>query len=239
MNFDFKNMETYHYFIYGGAAVAVIAVLLYFVAGGKLRLPAVFAAGLSCLVLGVGAGVVLLGALGYNWNEKPKSEASADGQPAGDPSKGSGKGPAKGPGGFGKGPGGFGGGPGGGGPGLVAPSSKAQLTSLVRQLNTLSEKPLTVTLNDDQKKKIAEQIKDLGAMESLSEDEAKKRVEALEEVVKADRPSLSAVGYRWSGEMPKGGGGGFGGKGKDAPANPFKEGSAKESLETLLKRVEK
>lgn len=223
MNFDFKNMETYHYFIGGGAIVAVLALVLYFVAGGKLKLPAIVAASLASLAVGVGAGVVLLGALGYNWNEKPKQE---DATPPGDQ--------AEGP------PGGMTGGPQPKrkeqpkqDPGTVA---KAQLVQLVGKLNQLVEKPPTVTLTDEKKQKIAAQIEDLGGLDAVSGDEAIKRVEALHEAVKDDKPSLEAVGYRFA--PGKGGGGGGFGRPKELPPNPFKDAGNKEALESLLKRVE-
>src|SRR5258708_1280423 len=53
MNFDWKNMETYQYFVAGGAAVGILAILGYFFSAGKVRLPAIIAASLSFLVVGV------------------------------------------------------------------------------------------------------------------------------------------------------------------------------------------
>jgi hypothetical protein len=228
MNFDFKNMQTYQWFVIIGAGVAVLALLLYFLKGARVKLPAIVAASLGSLAVGVGAGVMLLGALGYNWNEKPRESGEQE-QAQGGPPGGGGMPKMGGPPGMPK----MGGPPGkGGGNQAVA---KPQLVSLINKLNLLTEKPLAVSLNADKKKKIDEQIKDLGTLDDLTEDEAKKRVEAIHEVVKDDRATLEAAGYRWT--TGKGGGGGFGG-GKSAP-NPFKGGNDAKALQGLQERVEK
>lgn len=234
MNFDFKNMETYHYFIYGGAGLAVLAILGYFLSAGKIRLPAIIASSLSCLVLGVAAGVLLLASFGYTWKAKDNRDANVaeEGGNQGAPKGGMPKGGMP-KGGMPKGGMPKGGMPKGGGP--QAPSPVTQLVQLIAKLNLLTDKPLSVQLNDDRKKRIAEQIKDLSKMGALDDDEAEKRLKALLEVVKEDRSTMEAAGYRWpdiGGPRPNGM--------PKAPINPFKEeAAAAKELKALQDRVEK
>jgi hypothetical protein len=223
MNFDFKNMETYHYFIYGGAGLAILAILGYFLSAGKVKLPAIIASSLSCLVLGIAAGVLLLASFGYTWKSKQESDANVaeEGGKQGAPKGGMPKG------GMPKG-----GMPKGGGP--QAPSPTTQLVQLITKLNLLTDKPLSVQLSDDRKKKIAEQIKDLSKKEALDDDEAETRLKAILEVIKEDRATMEAAGYRWpvlGGSRPNGP--------PKAPVNPFKDEAAAKELKALQDRVEK
>jgi hypothetical protein len=128
-------------------------------------------------------------------------------------------------------PGGPGGGPPGGGGGGRGPSPKAQLASLVTKLDQLTQKPLTVTLNDEEKAKLAEQLRGLAELDTLDDEEAKKRLEATLELVKDDREALEAAGYRWPGAP-----GGF--RPTGAP-NPFKEEENAAHLKGLQARLEK
>lgn len=216
MNLDFKNMETYHYFVIGGGGVAVLALVAYFATGGKMKVPTIITASVACLATGIAAGIMIMAAIGYNWNQKP-NEGPPDppdfvpGQLIGGGGPPGGKGKDAPPKGGGQGP-------------------KTQLVALVTKLNRLSEKPLSVSLDDAAKKKaIAEHIKDLGAMEYLTDEEATKRLEALHEAFKGDRETLEAAGYRWM--TGKGGG-------KDG-ANPFKQADAEAARKALVDRVGK
>ena len=144
MGIDFKNMQTYHYFLIIGGGILVLAVALYAFAGRKARLPAMVACGLSCLVVGFGAGVLVLGSQGYNWNAKsPDDEVPVIGANGGGggtteqpPGPKMPPPPGKMPMGKG-GPAAKGGveGKGGGGP-----SPKIQLVALVNKLSQLTDK---------------------------------------------------------------------------------------------------
>jgi hypothetical protein len=237
MNFDFKNMQNYQYFVIIGSGVAVLAVLLYFVKGARLKIPAAAAVALCCLVVGFGAGVLVLGNYGYTFKaseaKAPQDGADTDQNPGptGDPvAKGDMPKMPKGKGGMPGMPKGMGGMPGMMGKG---PNSKAQLVALVTKLNLLTEKPLSISLDADRKKKIAEEIKDLDTLETLSESDAKKRLGALLDAMKDDRSTLESAGYNWPGP---GGGGGGGGRGKDMP-NPFKSETNEKAVKALQERL--
>jgi hypothetical protein len=144
-----------------------------------------------------------------------------------------GQGGGMGKGGMGKG--GMGkGGMGKGGMGGFGPTPKTQLAQLVTKLDVLTAKPLSIELTDDQRAKVREQIKGLASDEELSDDEAAKRMNAILDVLKDQKATLEAAGYRWPGE-----GGGFGGFGTPQPPNPFKEGKDAEHLKDLDARLAK
>jgi len=188
----------------------------------SLRVPAIITCSIVFFALGIGAGTLTMGYFGYHW-ERESGERTAGGSPDGAPKGMPGGGP-----GMPAMPGMPGGG--GGGKGKQGPNSKAQLEALVLKLDQLTTKPLQVTLNDEQKKKVREQLQGLGDMKELSEDDAKKRLDALTEILKDQRETMEAAGYRWPGA-----GGGFGGGGqkKQEAANPFKEGKTGERLKAL------
>lgn len=226
MNIDFKNMETYHYFIAGGAGLVVISILLYFLKGSKVRVSAFPAAIIGSIALGFGAGVVTLGMLGYNWKEKEKEQAQAGAPPAGGGMGGGGMG-----GGMGGGIGGGGKGGGGGGGKAAAPSAKLQLAALVVKLNQLTGKTLTIDVGD-RKAKVAEQLKDLDTIETLNDEAAEAKVKALMELFKPEESTLTSAGFNlnFAGNV---------GKGKEPPANPFTTETNKAALKALQERVSK
>jgi hypothetical protein len=120
--------------------------------------------------------------------------------------------------------------------GGMRPQSKTQLATLVTKLNQLTEKPLTIELTKDQKAKVQELIKGLAEAEELAEDDAKKRLDALLEVLKESKATFEAAGYRWPGGQ---GGGGMMGGMPSTPPNPFKEGAPSEHLKSLEARLKK
>src|SRR6202011_5651723 len=81
-----------------------------------------------------------------------------------------------------------GGAPGGGRGG--GPSSKVQLVALVTKLEQLTSKPLSVNLNQEQQEKLREELNGLDNQDELSEDDAKKRLESILEIVKGDKETL-------------------------------------------------
>jgi hypothetical protein len=200
------------------------------------QVPAVVASGLICLAIGAGGGVLTMMLLGYEKKEteptpeevqaaakemmgKGNDPQAVIGGGGGMMGKGGGGGGMMGKGGggggmMGKGGGGMGGGMAKGGGGMAkgggggfGPSPKTQLAQLVAKLDVLTEKPLSIDLTDDQRAKVREQIKGLASAEELSDDEATKRMNAMLEVLKDQKATLEAAGYRWPGEG--GGAGGF------------------------------
>jgi hypothetical protein len=84
------------------------------------------------------------------------------------------------------------------------PNPKNQLATLVAKLDQLSGKPLSVSLDGEKGKKIREQLAGLEGQNELTDEDAKKRLDAILEIVEGDRETLESAGYRWPGE-----GGGF------------------------------
>jgi hypothetical protein len=119
--------------------------------------------------------------------------------------------------------------PGGKG-GFRGPSAKNQLATLVKKLDLLTSNALALSLADDQKKAIAEQVNGLDSATELTEDDAQKRLDALLAAVAASKDTLLAVGFRWPGE-----GGGFRPP-ADTP-NPFTDEANAQALKSLQERV--
>jgi hypothetical protein len=193
------------------------------------KVPVAIACSLIAFALGALAGVSAMSGFGYKWGRQVEgTEGTPPLMPAG----------AGGPaGGGGRGPGGGGGrGPGGGGGGGRTAMSKAQLTTLVGKLDQLTQRPIFIELNSDQKKKIREQLQGLSEKDLVSDEDAKTRLDALLELLKDKKETLEEAGYRWPGAGGGGGfgGGGFGGGGGQQPANPFKEGDGNKHLKSLL-----
>ncbi len=214
MNFDLKNMETYHYFIAGGGGLVIVAILLYFLKGKKLKVSAFVATTVGCLVVGFGAGILTLAGMGYQWTEQPKEESASPKGARMDsttPKKQEGGGSKKNI--------------------TPAASAKLQLAALVVKLNQLSEKPLSINLEDRQAK-IAEQLKDLDTLETLTEDDAKARLKAMTVLLKSDQATLDATGL----DLNRAG---TVGKGKEPPPNPFTNDPNKSALKALQERVSK
>jgi len=187
-----------------------------------MKVSAVVATGLICLATGVGAGI--LGMKYVISDSRPKLAAAQQTPPAGaaDPSAL----PARGrPGG---GP--AGGGP--GGPGGRGSNSKTQLATLVVKLDQLTQKQLTISLNKEQQEKLREQLQDLNEKAELSEDDAKKRLDAIHDLVKSDKETLEAAGYRWPG--PRGSN-----RPPATPPNPFKDEQNARHLKSLQDMVGK
>jgi len=130
-------------------------------------------------------------------------------------------------------PKGKGGGPGGGfgGP----PSPKMQLANLVTLLDSVADKPVTVTLSPEDRASIAKELAGLDVASEIKEEDARAKLDAIQKILEKNRKTLETVGYRWAGE-PKGGKGGFP---KEPPPNPFREGTAAEHLKSLMERLTK
>jgi hypothetical protein len=129
--------------------------------------------------------------------------------------------------GMGKGKGMNKGGPGGGPGGFKGkgPNPKTQLASLVVKMHQLSEAPLTLKLTEQQRQTVLEQLKGLEEPQELTEEDAESRLKGLLDVVRDQRPTLEAAGYRW----PEGGPPALG---QQAP-NPFAMPENREHLTGL------
>jgi hypothetical protein len=205
-----------------------------------LKVPAIIAASIISFMLGGGVAVLAVTLINPDWKTSKSTEAEQSTSATGGPG-----GPAGGMGPMGAAPGGGRGGPGGGGRagggpgggrGGGGPSSKVQLVALVTKLEQLTSKPLSVNLNQEQQEKLREELNGLDNQDELSEDDAKKRLESILEIVKGDKETLEAAGYRWPG--PRGGGAG-GGQPPAEPPNPFKEENAGKHLKALRDQLSK
>jgi hypothetical protein len=197
------------------------------------QVPAVISAGIIAFILGTGLGAFGMFYLKFD----PKTQdarkvtdgedgAAAKGPPGG--MMGGQGGPGGPPGGKGKG-----GPPGGTGRDMLsgmASNPKAQLVSLVGKLDALTTKPLSITLSDDQKTKLAEQLKTLEPEEDMTDEEARKRLDDMLKIFEpGQKETLEAAGFGGT-PMPRP---------PDASANPFADGVNKEHLKKLGERLSK
>jgi hypothetical protein len=197
----------------------------------QMKIPVAIMTGTICFALGVGAGI--LGMIACSEEKKPDAADSSrasgvrGGPPGGMPPMGRGGGQP------GRGPrmGGGGGGPMGGMFGQQSP--KTQLATLVAKLEQLTGKPLALHLNEDQRAKLRKQLDGLDAKKTLTDEDAKKRLDAILDIVKKDKATLEAAGYRWPGP----GGGGLGQR-ANAP-NPFKVEPNDKRLKSLQDQLGK
>lgn len=113
------------------------------------------------------------------------------------------------------------------GPMMVGGNPKNQLDSLVAKLDVLTRKPLAVSLTDDQKAKVREQLLGLADAKDLNPADAQKRLDALLEILKNDKATLEAAGFVWPGDP----------KSLSAPPdkpNPFASDASSEHLKGLM-----
>jgi hypothetical protein len=180
----------------------------------------------------------------------PGAAAPTGGPGGGAPGGGGGPRPM-GMGGMGGGMGGMGGmmgGMGGGG----RPSSKRDLTTLVRKLDLLTD-PIALDLSDEQEKKVIETLAEIEKAETMTEEQAAEKHEALLAVLSDNqKTSLDAVGlpFRRQGGGGPGGpggpGGGFGGfgggggpgGGQSPDNNPFTQDDNLKALKELREKLD-
>jgi hypothetical protein len=228
------QMEWHHWLLVGGGGLVLLAALLYAFLGNRTTMPAIISSSVGCLAVGLAAGILCMASFGYQW--EPQTSTGGDGPvqaPAGViPGKGPGGGgggaakPGGGGGGMAAKPGGGGFGGGGGGRGPTAPR---QLAGLVLKIDQLTDKPLKLELTPELRKEISVQIEGLREMQQLTDEEARKRHDALLKLLEPQRAVLEAAGFRWPGT---GGGGPLG----ETP-NPFREDNHADALERVLGRM--
>jgi hypothetical protein len=189
----------------------------------QAKVPAVVASGLICLVVGGGLGA---GIMSYANKSDPQAQAApaAEGDENG---KGGGP-PPDGKGGKGGGNKGAKGGGGGAPGGPKGPSPKVQLAQLIAKLDTVTGQTLHVDLTPEQKQQVKEQLAGLSEKDTVTDEEAKAKLDALLKALEPNKKVLEDAGYRWPGGSPGGGGGGA-----PPPSNPFQVGEAKTHLQGL------
>lgn len=225
----FKDMGTYHYLAVGGGAVAFLAIICYFVPVAKIKIPAVIVGSICGVLSGIGVGVMIMAFFGYHWERYATQQAGDE--------QGGGGGRMGGPPGMMGGPaGGRMGGPAGGGLrggfGARPANSKNQLVDLVSKIDQMTAKPLNLSLTEEQRKKVHEQIQGLETLIELTEDDAKKRLDVLLEIVKDEKEKMEAAGYRWPGSPPAQR------ASSDSP-NPFKSKENTDHVKSLVQQLTK
>src|SRR5438105_7174750 len=173
---DWSKWEFYHYLIAAGIVVVILALILYFIPGFRIKMPAIVIAGLGCLAAGLGIGMVVMAALGYQLEPVHRS---GEGPPPSMEAMMKG-GDMKGPGGGRRGQGGMApmggfGKAGGRSPGGGGPSPKTQLATLVDKLDVLTGKPLAIELTPERRAKVAELLKGLDDKTELTDEDAKQK----------------------------------------------------------------
>jgi hypothetical protein len=231
---NWTDMQFYHYLIAAGAAVVVVALVLYFTPISRLKIPAILMGIAGGFGVGAALGVITMGYLGYHWEQRTASASEQSADAPGGPG-----GPGRMMmGGGGPGAPGRGGAGGRGGRGGAGPSSKNQLTSVITTLDRVtSGNGLKVTMDAEQKRKVREQIQKLDATDDLSEEDAKGKLDAVLGILTQEqRDTLDEAGANW-GQRAGNRGGMRGGSG-DAPSNPFKGGEANKHLKSLRDHME-
>jgi hypothetical protein len=104
-----------------------------------------------------------------------------------------------------------------------------RLLTLIIKLNQLTGTPLRIELNEERKAQIAKQLTDLDTMDTLSDEVAEERLNALLAIVKDDLPTLEKTGFSTTG------GGGFGSQARER--NPFVLAAYRAELHSMQERV--
>jgi hypothetical protein len=167
----------------------------------RWNVPAAVATGIICFVVGVGAGGLGMATFGYRWHEP--EPVPPTGPPPGPPMNAT---------------------------AMLATRPKNRLVALVAKLDQLSGEPLTLTLTENQRAVIREQLMDLDTKE-VSDEDAEKRYKEILEAVKEQKGTLEAAGYRWPGEGA--------GPAPSSFLNPFAEEQNAQHLKSLREKLVK
>jgi hypothetical protein len=212
------NMHWYYYLVAGGGLVTILSVMFYFAAGKRasspgVKIPAVIGGTVGGLAAGLGVGIVIMVGFGYRWEPQ---KGPPPGMPGGPPGMPGGKGGPEPPGGFPF-------------PGMKE-TPKSRLAALVETLDRLTGKPLHLTLAEKEKVEVRKQLRGLDGKE-LSLDEAVKRVNQLQEALKAHQKILIAAGYTWQEEGTP--------PAAQPPEDPLQDPRIQAHLQALKARLEK
>ena len=71
-----QQIDLYRYLAYGGGGLVLLALILYFIPGGRLKIPGVIGGVLGGLAAGAGAGVLAMASMGYHWEEHGPEKGS-------------------------------------------------------------------------------------------------------------------------------------------------------------------
>src|SRR5262245_17499514 len=166
----------YHYLIMGGGVIAVLLLMLYLIPGTRhspgMRAPAIIAGALSGLLVGTGIGIMLMVMLGYQLGRPNRL-----GGPVG-MGKGAEQGMMIAMPGMGMGRGGMGG---------MGPSVQTHLANLVAKLDALTGKPLQLSLSEKERAAVREQLAGLADNDNLEDNEARRRLNVVLEILKDHR----------------------------------------------------
>ena len=66
-----QTMPFYYKLLGVSVVVLAVAVVLYFVPGGRIRIPAIVFSGLACFMVGIGVGVIGMSYFGFHWEHEP------------------------------------------------------------------------------------------------------------------------------------------------------------------------
>jgi hypothetical protein len=78
---NFHDLQVWHYAVAGCGVLLLLAIILYFIPGGRINISGTAACGLVSLVVGFGIGILTMFAFGYHWEGEPtpKSAGQASG----------------------------------------------------------------------------------------------------------------------------------------------------------------
>jgi hypothetical protein len=96
-----QSMPFYYKLLAVSVCVIVLAIILYFVPGGRIRIPAMVFCALACFLAGIGVGVIGMYGFGFHWEREPQTKVGRSpfggggGPPGGGESKKGGEGAGK------------------------------------------------------------------------------------------------------------------------------------------------
>jgi hypothetical protein len=68
---NFSDLQVWHYAIAGCGVLLLLAIILYFIPGGRINISGTAACALVSLVVGFGAGILTMFAFGFHWEGEP------------------------------------------------------------------------------------------------------------------------------------------------------------------------
>src|SRR5713226_4607328 len=74
---NFSDLQVWHYAIAGCAVLLLLAIILYFLPGGRINVSGTAACALVSLVVGFGVGILTMFAFGFHWEGEPTPKQAA------------------------------------------------------------------------------------------------------------------------------------------------------------------